>query len=264
MAIDDASRRNFVKQASAIGILGLLAGGGMIGLGALEAKELPLRPPAAVKEEDFLALCVKCGQCLQVCPYHSIKLADMALGHGVGTPYIDPRERGCYLCELLPCVLACPSGALDHHVEDVGQANMGIAVVVRVNDCIATKNEPVKRDAIDRIYFNTATITYEELRDKKLVDIPNKPEKRELEEKILKNLETFEGKQCTICADMCPLPNKEQAIHMVANSSGGQKPEILAACVGCGACVELCPTNVLEIEARLNYDEYYKQGKRNG
>ena len=34
-----------------------------------------LRPPGAV--ENFEALCIKCGQCIQVCPYHSIDLLEM-------------------------------------------------------------------------------------------------------------------------------------------------------------------------------------------
>ncbi len=51
-----------------------------------------LRPPGAVSEDEFLALCIKCGQCLQVCPYHSIKLADFAKGHGIGTPYIEQES----------------------------------------------------------------------------------------------------------------------------------------------------------------------------
>lgn len=237
-----SDRRKFLKQLSALGILGVVCAAGIVGSPYLRAHETRLRPPGAVDEDDFLALCIKCGQCLQVCPYHSIKLSEMAKGHGVGTPYIDPRERGCYLCTLLPCVLACPSGALDHHLEDVRNVRMGIAVVERLNDCIATKNGKVPREAIDRIYAH--------------------PHEFEQEEEVLVKLEKFHNQPCTICADMCPLPNKEQAIGMKERSDGTFEPEIKEACVGCGACVELCPTNVLRIEPRLTYEDYYIKGER--
>ena len=95
MAKIKEDRRNFIKF-STLGILGLTLGAGMVISPYALSAETRLRPPGAVSEKEFLALCIKCGQCLQVCPYHSIKLADMAKGHGVGTPYIDARERGCY------------------------------------------------------------------------------------------------------------------------------------------------------------------------
>ncbi len=76
------------------------------------AEERRLRPPGAVKEDEFLGLCIKCGQSLQVCPYHSIKLADLVKGHGIGTPYIDASIRGCWACSGVPCVLACPNGGV--------------------------------------------------------------------------------------------------------------------------------------------------------
>jgi len=259
---EDNSRRDFMKQLSALGILGAVVAAGVGGTAYLTADNAPLlRPPAAVDEDDFLALCVKCGQCLQVCPYDSIILADADEGEGVGTPFIDPFRRGCYLCPLLPCVLACPSGALDHHVEDVKKLEMGIAVTPRMDACIARENKPVTKEMINRIYHNTKTLTASELQNYKLVDFPNKSDKRELEEKVLQKLDTFEGKACTLCADMCPLPNATDAIHMIADAqSGGKKPEILEACVGCGVCVEVCPTSVLSIRPGVTYDEFYKKG----
>ena len=35
-----------------------------------------LRPPGALQEQQFLAACIKCGQCVQVCPVEAIKQAD--------------------------------------------------------------------------------------------------------------------------------------------------------------------------------------------
>ncbi len=256
------SRRDFIKQLSALGILGGVVAAGLGGATYLGADNKPLlRPPAAVNEDDFMSLCIKCGQCLQVCPYDSIILADVDEGNGVGTPHIDPFRRGCYLCPLLPCVLACPSGALDHHVEDVKKVEMGIAITPRINACIALENKSVTKDMINRIYDHTRTLTFSEAHNYKLEDFADKSDKRELEEKVLQKLDTFEGKACTLCADMCPLPNASEAIVMIADEkSGGKKPEILEACVGCGVCVEVCPTSVLAIKPRVKYDEYYKKG----
>ena len=259
---EENSRRDFMKQLSALGILGGIVAAGVGGVTYLNADNpLLLRPPAAVNEDDFMALCIKCGQCLQVCPYDSIILADIDQGEGVGTPLIDPFRRGCYLCPLLPCVLACPSGALDHHVEDVKKLEMGIAVTPRMNACIARENKTVTKEMINRIYRNTRTLTAGELQNYKFEEFSNKSDKRELEEKVLQKLDTFEGKACTLCADMCPLPNATDAIHMIADAqSGGMKPEILEACVGCGVCVEVCPTSVLSIKPGVTYDEFYKKG----
>lgn len=236
-------RREFIKF-STLGVLSLTLGAGIvISPYALNA-EMRLRPPGAVSEKEFLALCIKCGQCLQVCPYHSIKLADMAKGHGVGTPYIEARERGCYACSAVPCVLACPSGALDHKVEKAEDIQMGIAVLEFPNRCIAITQEPVTKEQIARIHTH--------------------PNTRQLEQDILDKLDKFEGAQCTICADMCPIPNSSGAIAMVDDEQGGRKPEVYSGCVGCGACEELCPAfeAAIVVKPRLTYEDYYKKGIR--
>lgn len=236
-------RREFI-QYSTLGVLGLVLGAGIAASPYLKAQETRLRPPGAVDEETFLGLCIKCGQCLQVCPYHSIELADMTKGHGVGTPYIEARERACYLCSALPCVLACPSGALDHKTEKPEDVKMGIAVLEFPERCIGITQKPVPREQIDRIYSH--------------------PHTRELEEEILKKLEKFEGQECTVCADMCPLPDPLSAIEMVDDENGGKRPLIKSGCVGCGACEELCPASeaAIVVKPRLTYEEYYNEGKR--
>jgi ferredoxin-type protein NapG len=244
MASIKNKRRDFIKF-STLGILGLALGGGIvISPYALQA-EMRLRPPGAIDEKEFLALCIKCGQCLQVCPYHSIKLADMAKGHGIGTPYIDPRERGCYACSAVPCVLACPSGALDHDCEKPEDIKMGIAVLEFPNACLATTNTPVPKSHSKRIH-----------------DFTNAQKNiTQLERDVLTKLDEFEGKQCTICADMCPIPNPLSAISMIP-SNEGKKPEIYEGCIGCGVCEELCPVNepAIVIKPRLTYEDYYIKG----
>lgn len=244
MAEIKKDRRDFIKF-STLGILGVALGGGIvISPYALEA-QMKLRPPGAVSEKEFLALCIKCGQCLQVCPYHSIKLADLAKGHGVGTPYIDAFERGCYACTAVPCVLACPSGALDHSCEKPEDIKMGIAVLEFPNKCIAITNTPVPKG-----------------HSKKVHDFTNSQRNvTQLEKDMLNKLDEFEGKQCTICADMCPIPNPLSAISMIG-SGEGKKPEVYEGCIGCGVCEELCPASepAIVVKTRLTYEDYYVKG----
>ena len=72
----------------------ILLTGGVLGAAAsgflplVYAQKKRLRPPGALDEKDFLSSCIKCGQCVQVCPVSAIKLADLVDGMGVGVPYI--------------------------------------------------------------------------------------------------------------------------------------------------------------------------------
>ena len=245
MANIEKNRRNFLKF-STLGILGLTLGAGVVISPYALRAEMRLRPPGAIKEKDFLALCIKCGQCLQVCPYHSIKLSDMAKGHGIGTPYIDARERGCYSCTAVPCVLACPSGALDHKTEKPEDIKMGIAVLEFPNRCLARTNTPVPKGHSKRIHEFTNS--------------QNNVTQLELD--MLEKLDEFEGNQCTICADMCPIPNPLSAISMVGDGDV-MKPEIYDGCIGCGVCEELCPANepAIVVKPRMAYEDYYTIGE---
>jgi MauM/NapG family ferredoxin protein len=90
----------------------------------------PLRPPGAKKEQDFLAACIRCGKCAQVCPYRSIRTASLLDGLVMmGTPYIGARTNPCYLCMKCPSV--CPSGALDRGLKRKENVRMGTAQIDR-------------------------------------------------------------------------------------------------------------------------------------
>ena len=249
MAKVQTDRREFIKY-STLGALGLALGGGMIFSPYILGAENRLRPPGAVDEEKFLALCIKCGQCLQVCPYHSIKLADMAKGIGIGTPYIDADERGCYACKAVPCVLACPSGALDHHCEKPEDIHMGIAVLEFPDTCLAITNTPLPKGYNEQIHNFTDSVR----------------NVTQLELNVVSHMDEFlpengENKQCTLCADMCPIPSPMTAISMVSYIGGGNKPEIYDGCIGCGVCQEVCPTSTpsIVVKPRMTYDEYYNK-----
>lgn len=85
-----------------------------------------LRPPGVQSEKDFLATCIKCGRCFEVCPYRSIKTADWGSVH-YGTPYIEAGEKPCYLC--MKCPKVCPTGALQPAVTKE-KAGMGRVEIV--------------------------------------------------------------------------------------------------------------------------------------
>jgi len=245
MAKIETERREFIKY-STLGILGLVLAGG-VGLSPfLNASETRLRPPGAVDEHSFLGLCIKCGQCLQVCPFHSIKLADWAKGAGEGTPYIDANIRACWACEAVPCVLACPSGALDHECSTIQDSHMGIAVLEFPDSCLAISNTPIPKGFSTKMH--------------RFTDGVNNVTQQELD--LLEKLDSYEDKQCTLCADMCPIPNPMSAISMVSDKDGGRRPEIYDGCIGCGACQEVCPTDKpsIVIKPRVTYKEQYDKG----
>ncbi|MBI1904965.1 MAG: ferredoxin-type protein NapG [Rhodocyclales bacterium] len=131
-------RRRFLKEMAGVaGGACLLAGG--VGLYSKQASALPataIRPPGALAEADFLSACVRCGLCVRDCPYFTLKLAELGDGVATGTPYFNARAIPCEMCEDIPCVAACPSGALDRSLTDIGEARMGLAVLIDQENCL--------------------------------------------------------------------------------------------------------------------------------
>ncbi|MCB1958450.1 MAG: ferredoxin-type protein NapG [Rhodocyclaceae bacterium] len=132
------TRRRFLKEmAGAAGGACLVSMG--VGLVATEASARPataLRPPGALAEPDFLAACVRCGLCVRDCPYDTLKLSTLGDNIATGTPYFDARAVPCEMCEDIPCVVACPTGALDHALTEIGKARMGLAVLIDQETCL--------------------------------------------------------------------------------------------------------------------------------
>ena len=118
-----------------------------------------LRPPGAVGEESFLAHCIRCGRCLEVCPYHAIVILDIGAGLHAGTPLIAVKNIPCYLC--MKCVEVCPTGSL----RPVGQkeTRMGLAVINR-HSCLAWSGEIMCRTCYDKCLFVNTAIRLDQLR----------------------------------------------------------------------------------------------------
>lgn len=106
------------------------------------ASPLTIRPPGALNEPDFLKACIKCGKCVEDCPYDTLELATLDSQAAIGTPYFKAREIPCYMCPDIPCAVACPTGALDLEALktnaelDINKSKMGLAVIHQ-ESCIA-------------------------------------------------------------------------------------------------------------------------------
>ncbi|MGO9087853.1 MAG: 4Fe-4S dicluster domain-containing protein [Terriglobales bacterium] len=99
-------------------LTGLAAGAALVPLlrstpgFAVERHERLLRPPGALEEADFLSRCIRCGECMKVCPNNALHptLTEGGL-EGLWTPALIPRigycETSCVLCSEV-----CPTGAI--------------------------------------------------------------------------------------------------------------------------------------------------------
>lgn len=143
MHITDIGRRNTIIKTIK-GISGIAFGGLLWSayLSKTKASEVYIRPPGALDENNFIKSCIKCGLCVESCPFDTLKLAKLEDNTLIGTPYFTPREIPCYMCVDFPCVKACPTKALDDTllikdgIKSINNAKMGVAVVDN-SSCIA-------------------------------------------------------------------------------------------------------------------------------
>ena len=137
-ALPSTERRRFLGNlAGAAGGACLFSLG--LGLYAKQASALPalaLRPPGAKREAEFLSACVRCGLCVRDCPYNTLKLSELGEPVSTGTPYFTARTIPCEMCEDIPCVKACPTGALDRSLSDIRESRMGLAALVDHETCL--------------------------------------------------------------------------------------------------------------------------------
>ncbi|MFT5465811.1 MAG: ferredoxin-type protein NapG [Verrucomicrobiales bacterium] len=104
-----------------------------------EVEEQPfLRPPGALEDEDdFLSSCERCHACADACPHDVIRQFGPAFGKMEGTPFIDPASQPCRWCEDMPCVNACPSGALS--LNENGATAPVAKVKLNLDRCLNTE-----------------------------------------------------------------------------------------------------------------------------
>ncbi len=239
-------RREFIRSGF---LLAGVVGTSMLGIvPVVNGKAARLRPPGALEEHDFLSSCIKCGQCVQVCPVEAIHLADLLDGFGIGTPFIQARDQACdFSCDGLQCVLACPTGALTHEINYPSEARMGFARLDKPETCLAMQGQGFK-----------GIVRGESFEGKLRFD------KVDRWNPLPVSSQTFDLDICDLCVRTCPIeirisqcdvgkppsndPNQcppKHAIELqeIPGSDGKvrMKPVILDGCVGCGVCEMICP-----------------------
>jgi len=94
------------------------------------ANRRPIRPPGSVPEGRFLDLCIRCGQCLKVCPGPVLHAAGWEYGlEALWTPVVRPEHAGCHQdCNF--CTQVCPTGAIQPLALEVKRTvHIGLAQV---------------------------------------------------------------------------------------------------------------------------------------
>ena len=203
-----------------------------------------LRPPGALDEPTFLGACIKCGQCVQVCPVEAIVLADLDEGLGVGVPFIDARSQACdFSCDALSCILACPTGALSHDLKTKEEVRCGLARLARPDACLARRGEGF--EGLARGNEFRGRLRYEEIDRRTAVPVRAHP---------------YDVELCDLCVRECPLGDRALRFEPLAPDDPTdlrRTPVVGEACVGCGVCEMICPVEptCIVVDARERWSE---------
>lgn len=110
--LPDLSKRGLmVSLAAGALVIPLIRTGGTL---ASDWNPNRVRPPGALAENQFLKRCIKCGQCMRICPTNVLQPALFEAGlEGLWTPILNFRigTSGCqYTC--VACSQLCPTAAI--------------------------------------------------------------------------------------------------------------------------------------------------------
>ncbi len=171
-----------------------------------------IRPPGALAEIDFSAMCIRCGECMKVCINNALQPLFLEAGfEGMFTPKLVPRLGYCeFNCTL--CSQVCPTGALkkltlkQKHTFVVGKAIFDknkCLVYAESKSCIVCEEHcPTHDKAIKFTEFKTRNSvgTTISLKQPYVVD------------------DLCIG--CGICENICPVQGSS-AIRVIARSRAG-------------------------------------------
>ncbi len=169
-----------------------------------------VRPPGSIPEREFLSRCIRCGECMNVCPNNALHPTLLQAGmEGIWSPMLMPRigycEPTCVLCSQV-----CPTGAID----EITEREKGW--VPAADGKQTTGAQPI----------HIGTAFYD----------------------LGRCLPWAMAKECIVCEEWCPTTPK--AIYFetaeVTDREGNyqwlKRPHVdPALCIGCGACTYACP-----------------------
>jgi len=236
-----------------------------------------IRPPGALPEEEFLKRCIKCGQCMRVCPTNVVQPGGIEGSlENLWTPVLNNRigSSGCQL-NCVACGQVCPTSAIrpitlaeklgtDEFAEK-GPIKIGTAFVDR-NRClpwamdkpciVCEENCPVSPKAIyTRQDFSTirdGILTVKKVTDNIIETI---------EENLVPGKLATGDYYCALETDIRwkILSNTQNTIVIILDehfekipSAGSQikvqvklqKPFVdIEKCIGCGVCEHECPVS---------------------
>jgi polyferredoxin len=168
-----------------------------------------IRPPGSLDERAFLEKCIRCAECMKVCPNNALHPAFMEAGiEGMWTPILIPRIGYCeFSCVL--CGDVCPTGAIQ-----------------KINETQKMGKWKVEGKEWTVPPVRVGTAFYDKGRC----------------------LPWSMATPCIVCEEFCPTSPKAIYTQddVVKNRKGEdikvQKPIVDPnLCVGCGACEKVCP-----------------------
>jgi MauM/NapG family ferredoxin protein len=157
-----------------------------------------IRPPGALPEEDFIDHCIRCNECMKVCPTNALHPTIFEGGlEGIFTPRLVPKlgycEKNCVLCGQI-----CPTDAIKElKISDKETTIFGTAYFIKdlcipwsehINCIVCEEVCPTK---IKAIQFREKTVLNREGRRVR-VKLPYVIEKLCI--------------GCGICENKCPVP----------------------------------------------------------
>lgn len=95
-----------------------------------------IRPPGVTNEREFLDKCIRCGNCMKICPTNGLQPAIFESGlAGIWAPHLVPEIGYCeYNCNL--CGSVCPTGAIPRlDLASKKEQRLGLAVIDK-NICL--------------------------------------------------------------------------------------------------------------------------------
>ncbi|MCG8653489.1 MAG: 4Fe-4S binding protein [Pirellulales bacterium] len=183
----------------------------------------PLRPPGSVPEQEFLDLCIRCGECFKVCPGPVLHPDELEFGlESLWTPVAKPEHAGCHQdCNF--CTQVCPTGAIQPLTIDVKRhTHMGLAKI-NAQTCLPFREDG--REDCDLCFIECEQAGYHAI-EMRPIDLP--VDREELESQGFTDFEI--DQMATINA---PFVDS-------------------AKCVGCGICTYRCHTRYVVQEDRLD------------